>query len=295
MRLTTSDARWTAILESLNNSNYKGDVLVTMNTLQLIIDECGTEANLLALDSLAVVERIFRMAEDELLDNLIRSHAMTVIATFASIECSLVDQFEERYRLGPFLQKCLNNNFLKEKVYLVVSRFFTNKFVTGSWVEEIVCQDSFVEPIFHGHHSVVDAIVNMFAPPAQLLIEARQMRLYKVLEQVTRQHPIDAIIELTITPDESTKITVYQLLQVLVRQPWILSEAIGSSRLIAFLLDRTNDPSMIAAEAHFEIIQTVLASTIDIPAPLIEQLDLYLKQGVQFTPRTMHVASQRHI
>ncbi|PJF16830.1 hypothetical protein PSACC_03298 [Paramicrosporidium saccamoebae] len=171
--------------------------------------------------------------------------------------------------------------------------------MTGSWVEEIVCQDSFVEPIFHGHHdfshSAIDSIADMFSPPTQLLIEARQMRLYKVLQRVTKQHPIDDIIELTTTPDESTKISLYRLLQCLVRQPWILSEAIGSSRLIAFLLDRTNDLSMIAAEARFEIIQTILASTINVPAPLAEQLDIYLKQGAQFTPRTMHVASQRYM
>lgn len=150
------------------------------------------------------------------------------------------------------------------------------------WIERVILDISFAEPIFKGAAIESIAAMNAIAlimKERSVTLSSRQQKLFDLLTKVQDNPPIDAIIAKTKAFDKDVKMAAYNLLNSLLSHQWAVNEAICNSKLIPFILDRNNEHNIDGLYAKFDLAKALLTDDIDIPVDLNRQLNSFVGEG----------------
>lgn len=119
-----------------------------------------------------------------------------------------------------------------------------------------------------------------------------QAFFYHQLSAALATHPITLLTErASATLSESLKASTYDALEALLRHAWIAEEAVATTGLINFLLDRSSDQSMLGLQRKYDLVRqlSTMPSTED---PIRGQLRAYLAQGIVYSRVAPALATQ---
>lgn len=146
----------------------------------------------------------------------------------------------------------------------------------------------------------MDLCCTVFRSPALVshVLLPRQEAVYALLKTVSLSHPIEHLIAGPVLSQlEHVKSSAYELLKALLHHHWIVNDAVLTTRLIAWLLDRQADPTLAGLHYKYGIIQMLARDWVESHSDedLKARLGNYLQQGVVFESSALFIATEsRH-
>lgn len=277
------------------------DPLLALVALRVIEEECTTSRDLESAEAAGIIDRVALLAQDDSgrVPEEVRAGALKTLAGLCRVEHRVVDSFETRFRLGPFLRSILggeDDEALKIAAYPVVASLATNGELTlRGWVNDLLAAPVFVAPIASDIGNPAGAALAACARifEATLSSDPAQRILYASLGAVQARHPVDVVIARCHSLDEGIGQMAYRLLSAMLQHHWVLEDALDSSGLTKFLFDREGEPSLHGLQSRYLIIQALATSGHIRDPELLARLHRYLQRGINYYAATPSISTLR--